>query len=154
MADFSTTVKRGIRFLNGRRQILIQDDINAPSGTDVQWRAHTNATVTVNQATATLVLSSQTLLASIINGPSDAVFATASPTDANISPPAPSASTSDQRDGQVPNPGVTVLTVDNPNGGSYSLEILLNPQWSGLSESDYVKPASVGIDSWSLTSHN
>ena len=145
-----STVKRGIRFLNGRRQVLIQDDISAPEGTDVQWRAHTNATVTVNSATATLVLESQTLLATIINGPSGAAFSTAQPTDTAVTPPAP---TGLQKPGDVPNPGVTVLVVDNPNGGSYSLEILLNPQWDGLQQSDYVTPPNVGIDSWSLTSH-
>lgn len=154
-SGYNATVKRGIRFLNARRQVLIQDDIDAPSGTDVQWRAHTNATVTVNSATATLALGGQTLMATIINGPSGAAFSTASPTEAaNQSPPAPTPSTADQKDGNPPNPGVTVLVVDNPNGGSYSLEILLNPQWSGMAESDFVSPPNVGIDSWSLTSHN
>lgn len=147
------TVKRGIRFLNGRRQFLIQDDITAPSGTIVQWRAHTNATVTVNSATATLVLNEKTLVASILNGPSGVSFATAAPTATNPVPSTPPIG-QDQLNGQVPNSNVTVLTVNNPNGGSYSLEILLNPQWDGLSESNYVRPSSVALDSWSLTSHN
>lgn len=50
-----SSIKRGIRLLNGRRQILLQDDISG-STTDIQWRMHTNATVTTNGNTATLTL--------------------------------------------------------------------------------------------------
>jgi hypothetical protein len=140
--------------LNGRRQLLIQDDIaGVPTGTDVQWRAHTNATVTIagNGTSASLALGGQTLTASILSGPSGAVFTTANPTRASQDPPVP---TSSSEDGDQPNPGVTVLVIDNPNGGSYSLEVLFNPQWSGLAASDFVTSKNVAIDSWSLTSHN
>ena len=42
----STSFKRGIRFLNGRKQVLLQDDIEASQ--PIMWRMHTNATVKVD----------------------------------------------------------------------------------------------------------
>ena len=152
---YNYTVERGIRFLNGRQQILIQDDIAVPSGIDVQWRAHTNATVTIaqNGTSASLALGGQTLVASILSGPSGAVFSTAQPTRTAQDPPNPSGPAG-ALDNDQPNTGVTVLVVDNPNGGNYSLQVLLNPQWSGLAASAYVTPANVALGGWSLTSHN
>lgn len=108
---------------------------------------HTNATVSVDTGgtSATLTLDGQTMKVSILNAPSGAAFTTSAavrfPTDPT--PPAP-----DQ-----PNPGVTVLIISLP-AGTYSLQVLFNPQWSGMSASDFVTPPSVALDSWSLTSHN
>ena len=130
--DLNSTVKRGIRFLNGRQQVLIQDDIaGVPAGMDVQWRANTNATVTVssNGTTASLALGGQTLIASILAGPAGAVFTTS---DANrtTNDPAVPTGPNTAEDGDQPNPGVTVLIVDSTAGGNFSLQVLLNPQWS------------------------
>lgn len=148
------TVKRGIRFINGRKQILIQDDIaGVPSGTNIQWRAQTNATITPNGASATLELGGETLIATIINGPSGATFSREDATS-DSSDPAPPAPTGQERPGNVPNEGVSVLVVDIPGGSDFSLSILLNPQWEGMAAGDFVTPPNVGIDSWSLTSHN
>ena len=149
---YNYTVKRGIRFLNGRKQVLIQDDFSGlPNGANVQWRAHTNASVSVNDATATLTLGGETLIASIVQGPSGAAFSTAQPTPASQDPPQPTATTSNQKD-EPDNDGVTVLVVETTaDGTDYSLQISLEPQWSGFSA---VTPANVAIDSWSLTSHN
>jgi hypothetical protein len=141
--------------LNGRRQILLQDDI-AGATADVQWRMHTNATVATSGTTATLTLGGETLIASILSGPDGAVFSTALPVPGPDSPPIPTGS---QYDENLPNneAGVyntTVLVVDVPAGGSFSLQVLFNPQWSGLSSSDYVTPPNVALNSWTLTSHN
>ena len=133
--------------MNGRQQVLLQDDINA-SG-DVMWRMHTNATVSVDSGgtSATLTLEGQTLKVAILNPPSGAQFTKADavrlPGDSKPPP------------GQVdqPNPGVTVLIIDLP-AGEYSLQVLFSPQWPGLQQSDYVTPTSVPLSSWSLTSHN
>lgn len=141
-----STVKRGIRYLNTRQQVLIQDDV-----TDVpnlQWRMHTNATITTNNATATLALSEQTLIASIVQGPSGASFSTAEPTRSSSDPALPTGT----MDADQPNDGVTVLVVDVPNGGTFSLQVLLTPQWgSGFTAMDTVN--NVALDDWSLTSH-
>lgn len=134
-----------MRLLNARKQILLQDEVNAQG--EVMWRMHTNATVSIDSSgtTATLVLDGQQMTVQILNAPSGAAFthsdAIRFPTDPT--PPAP-----DQL-----NPGVTVLIIDLP-AGSYTLEVLFNPQWPGMSSSDFVTPPSVALDSWTLTSHN
>ncbi|KAH9037194.1 chondroitin AC/alginate lyase [Lactarius hengduanensis] len=141
-----TSFSRGVRLLNGRQQVLLQDDINAQGA--VMWRMHTNATVHVDSATsATLTLDGQTLKMEILNAPSGAQFATGDAVRLGGDPALP-AGQSDQ-----PNPGVTVVSISLP-AGQYSLQVLFNPQWPGLQTSDYVTPSSVPLSSWSLTSHN
>ncbi|WFC98515.1 hypothetical protein MYAM1_001243 [Malassezia yamatoensis] len=85
-------VKRGMRFLNGRRQVLVQDEIKSQSA-GTQWRVHTNATVTLSQdkRTATMKIkqvenpnagtigtkslgTELTMVATIVQGPSTATF--------------------------------------------------------------------------------
>ena len=123
----------------------MQDEITTTAA--LQWRIHTNATVTVNGATATLNLDGQSLTMQILNPPSGATFGTADPVRLSTDPPLP--------DGQVdqPNPGVTVVTIDLP-AGTYSLQVLFNPQWPGMSSSDFATPPSVALSDWTLTSHN
>ncbi|KAF8273882.1 chondroitin AC/alginate lyase [Lactarius quietus] len=147
-AYFNTTsFSRGIRMLNGRLQVLLQDDINA-QGT-VMWRMHTNATVTVssNGTSASLALDGQSLTMEILNAPSGAQFATGQAVRLAGDPALPS--------GQVdqPNPGVTVVSISLP-AGQYSLQVLFTPQWSGVKASSYVTPPSVPLSSWTTTSHN
>lgn len=127
--------------------MLLQDDINA-AGT-VMWRMHTNATVTIGSGgtSATLALDGQKLEMTILNAPSGATFTTGDAVRLSGDPALPSGQT-DQ-----PNPGVTVLMISLP-AGQYSLQVLFNPQWPGLSSSNYVTPKSVPLTSWSLTSHN
>jgi len=139
----ATSVKRGVRVLNERRQVLVQDEINAQAG--VQWRMHTNATVTIGNSgtSATLSLDGQTLIMNILNPPSGAVFTTSDAVRFSTDPAPPQA---DQ-----PNPGVTVVIISLP-AGTYTLEVLFNPQWPGMSASDFITPSSVPLDSWSLTS--
>ncbi|KAI0830525.1 chondroitin AC/alginate lyase [Trametes gibbosa] len=144
-ADTVTSWKRGIRLLNSRRQVLIQDEINASQS--VMWRMHTNATVTTDGTSAKLQIGDKTMQMSILNAPSGATFTTGPAQRLSTDPPL--------IDNQVdqPNPGVTVVMISLP-AGEYSLQVLFNPQWDGMSASDFVTPASVAIDSWSLTSHN
>ncbi|TFK64509.1 hypothetical protein BDN72DRAFT_263863 [Pluteus cervinus] len=140
----ATSVKRGVRLLNERRQVLLQDEINA-TGT-VDWRMHTNATVETSGTTATLTRDGQTMIVSILNPPTGAAFTTTEPAaryPTDPTPPAP-----DQ-----PNPGITVLIISLP-AGQYTLEVLFSPQWPKSLKNDGVIPPSVALDSWSLTSHN
>jgi hypothetical protein len=144
---FRTSFSRGVRLVNARQQVLLQDDINAGAG--VMWRMHTNASVNVASSgtSATLTLESQTLKVDILNAPSGAQFTTADAVRLAGDPALPS--------GQVdqPNPGVTVLIINLP-AGQYSLQVLFSPQWPGLQSSSYVTPKSVPLGSWSLTSQN
>ncbi|KAJ7069624.1 chondroitin AC/alginate lyase [Mycena amicta] len=139
----ATTVKRGIRLLNGRKQVLLQDEVN--SDETVMWRMHTNATVTIDSGgtSATLTIDDKTMKVQILNPPSGAAFTTseAKRFDSDPTPLAP-----DQE-----NPGVTVLIISLP-AGSYTLQVLFNPQWPG--NVNYVTPPTVAIDQWSLRSHD
>ncbi|KAH9898198.1 chondroitin AC/alginate lyase [Cubamyces lactineus] len=143
--DNVTSFKRGIRMLNGRKQVLLQDDIDAQG--DIMWRMHTNATVQISGTSATLTIGDKKLQMTILNPP-DGVTITQGPAQRfDDDPPLPSGAT-DQ-----PNPGVTVVMINLP-AGQYSLQVLFNPQWDGMSASDFVTPPSVPIDNWSLTSHD
>ncbi|KAF9527790.1 heparinase II/III family protein [Crepidotus variabilis] len=139
----ATSIKRGIRMLNGRRQVLLQDEIDAQAG--VQWRMQTNATITINGASASLALDGQTMEVQILNPPSGAQFSqqAAERLSSDPTPPVPD---------QV-NPGVSILIIDLP-AGKYNLQVLFNPQWPGMSSNDFVTPQNVALDSWSNTSHN
>ena len=131
--------------MNGRKQVLLQDDINA-SGS-IMWRMHTNATVTIDGTSATLTIGDKTLKMTILNAPEGTTMTQGDAARFDDDPPLP--------DGNVdqPNPGVMVVMINLP-AGEYSLQVLFNPQWDGMSSSDYVTPPSVAIDSWTLRSHD
>jgi hypothetical protein len=135
-------MKRGLRFINGRKQALLQDEVDTSAA--VQWRMHTNATVTPNGSSATLTLGGKTMKMQILSPPG-ATFAT---TSATRYPGDPTPPVADQD-----NPNVTVLTIDLQQGQN-TIQVLFNPQWDGMSDSDFVTPPSVTLDSWSNTSHN
>ena len=143
----STSYKRGIRMINGRKQVLLQDDINVQA--DIQWRMHTNATVTIDSTgtTATLTLGGKTMQVQLINPPTDAKFTTQAASRLSGDPQLPPNQTDQE------NVGVTVLTIAL-NQGTYSLQVLFNPQWDGMAASSFKTPTSVPLDNWSLTSHN
>ncbi|BGP24134.1 heparinase II/III family protein [Rhodotorula toruloides] len=153
MYNSTTSVKRAIRFINGRHQVLLRDEVDSSAA--VQWRMNTNATVALsnNNQQATLTLGGETLVMQL-RSPSGAQFGTAQPTRL------PSDPTSTYYDGATvtmspdqPNPGVTVVTIDVAAGNNV-IEVLFNPQWKGFKSSDYLTPPSVPIGSWSLTSHD
>jgi hypothetical protein len=138
--------------LNGRKQILVQDDISGvAAGTNIQWRAHTNATVATDGTTATLTLNGKTLQASILNAPSGVSFSTMTADPMSQDPPIP---TGGEYAVNPSNEGVTVLVIETEGGSDLSLQVLLNPQWDGMAASDFVSPPSVPVSEWSVTSHN
>ncbi|KAM0789095.1 hypothetical protein ACM66B_003152 [Microbotryomycetes sp. NB124-2] len=141
----TSSAKRAIRLLNGRRQILIRDELTTTAS--ASWRMHTNATVSLSSdnQVATLNLGGQTMVATL-RQPSNAQFSTAEPVRSSSDPALPS--------GQVdqPNPGVTVLVVQ-VDAGTNVIEVLFNPQWPGFTTNSYVDPPDVSIADWSLTSH-
>jgi hypothetical protein len=141
-----TSYKRGIRTINGRKQVLLQDEINTSHS--IMWRMHTNATVSIdpNGTSATLKLDGKTMTMQILSAPHGAVITTMAAVRLASDPPTPPGSP-DQ-----PNPGVTVVTV-NLSAGQYDLQILFNPQWSGMSAGDFKTPSFVPIDLWTTTSH-
>ncbi|KAF5374994.1 hypothetical protein D9758_000444 [Tetrapyrgos nigripes] len=136
-----SSAKRGIRLLNGRKQVLIQDEITTTSS--FQWRMHTNATVTPSGSSADLELDGQKMTVQILSPSSGASFSTSKAVrfESDPAPPVP-----DQE-----NPGVTVLIIELP-AGAYNLQVLFTPQWgNGFTA---VTPKSVNLDGWTLESHN
>jgi hypothetical protein len=129
--------------INGRKQVLIQDEIEASQG--VQWRMQTNATIEVDSAgtTATLTRDGKTLEVKILSPSDGAKFSSSEAKRFDSDPTPPEA---DQE-----NPGVSVLIIDLP-AGQYNIQTLFNPQWDGFS--DFKTPGSVDLANWSLTSHN
>ncbi len=123
------TVRRGIRMLNGRRQVLVQDEIGQSSSiTDVKWRVQTNGTVSLSAdgKTATLTQSSitdpnagvvgkvslggtKTMKVQILS-PSNAVFTATGPPATRIYGQAVYSAPPEDSD-QV-NTGVTALQID------------------------------------------
>ena len=130
--------------INGRKQVLLQDDIDA-SG-DIMWRMHTNATVETSGTSATLRIGDKTMQMTILNPPDGVTLTTGPAQRFEDDPPLPEGA-SDQE-----NPGVTVVMINLP-AGSHSLQVLFNPQWDGMQSSDFKTPQAVAIDDWSLTSH-
>lgn len=145
---YTSATSRAIRMINGRKQILIQDEMNVPS-VGVQWRMHTNATIVLsnNGKTATMSLGGQTLIATL-QSPSTASFAVGQPVRLATDPALPTNAASQDQ----PNPGVSVLTI-TLGAGQQTISVLFNPQWPGMAASAFVTPASVPISGWTLTSH-
>ncbi|KAJ8083819.1 hypothetical protein PM082_002585 [Marasmius tenuissimus] len=135
-----TSAKRGVRVLNGRKQVLIQDEITSSSA--IQWRMHTNATVTPDGSTATLERDGKKMTMQILS-PSGAKFTTSTATRFNTDPTPP---IPDQD-----NTGISVVIIEL-EAGTNNIQVLFNPQWEGNPK--MVTPSSVNLDDWSLTSHN
>ena len=74
-----STVRRGLRLLNSRQQVLIQDEINTSATS--QWRMHTNATISYSNGNrvANLALGGQTMTATIMDSALDITFETLQP---------------------------------------------------------------------------
>lgn len=145
---YSTSFKRGIRMLNDRKQVLLQDEITASKS--IKWMMHTNATVTPDSSgsSATLELNGKKLVMQILSPPG-AKFSTQTPAArSQDDPPLPAG----EQNQDQPNPTVTAVSIEL-DAGTYDIQVLFNPQWDGMSSSDFKTPSSVGIDSWSLTSH-
>ncbi len=137
--------------LNDRKQILLQDDV-VDATAAVQWRMHTNATMSFNSGntTATLSLAGQTLEAIIVNGPTGAAFEQLRATRYATDPALPTGEENqDQSNGNT-----TVLAITIPGGGTFSLQVLFNPQYTGATSSSYITPKNVSLSSWTVTSHN
>jgi len=139
------SVVRGIRMLNQRRQILVQDDISSGDAA-IMWRMHTNATVEANGATATLQLNGKTLVMQLLS-PTGISFETMAATRLPGDPPLPA----DQVD--QPNPGVTVVVINVP-AGQTSIQVLFAPQWDGAGTTTSTTPPNIPVASWSVDSHN
>ncbi|KAK0533279.1 hypothetical protein OC834_002312 [Tilletia horrida] len=180
----SGSVKRGIRMLNARRQILLQDEISSAvtsSATNLQWRVQTNATITLSadKRTATLTLQKvvdpnaafgplvtqlgqqQKMVVQIVDPtPAGAVFSVQPAPASRIYGSEP-AQTQAGVIGDQTNAGVSVLAIEMDqaalSGAGQSpltIAVVWQPQWGQMSAADSALPPQVVLDKWTVTSHN
>ena len=115
--DYASSVQRGMKVVEGRKSVLIQDEFVLTKSSDIAWGITTDATIVlITPKEAELTLSGKKLTAKIL-APSNAVFVIGS---ARQSPP------------QKENIGVNRLVAKTPAlTGSITISILLAPQWTG-----------------------
>ncbi|KAF9258854.1 hypothetical protein L218DRAFT_934384 [Marasmius fiardii PR-910] len=134
----ASSVHRGVRVLNGRKQVLIQDEVTTTTG--FQWRMHTNATVSIDGNTATLSLDGKEMKVVLLE-PQGVSWNRTDAVRMSGTPPSP-----DQA-----NPGVSVLIAE-VGQGSQRVQVLFNPSWGDGTQLN--NPPAVPLDSWTLTSHD
>jgi hypothetical protein len=121
--EFATSAKRGIKILDNRKVILIQDEFALSKSTDISWGMTTDATIEIiDPQKAILTLNGQKLTARIL-APANAVFSSGS---------------AEQAAPQKQNLGVKRLYARTPaTTGNITVIVLLSPNWSGV-ESNYL----------------
>lgn len=145
-SNTASSVLRGVRFLNGRKQVLIQSEVT--SSASWQWRMHTNATVTTSGTSATLELDEKTMKLDILSAPSGVSFSTSAAVRFDSDPVPPE---QDQE-----NKDVTVVIIEVPGSSdAQNLQVLFSPQWDdGTTLLGTGDVKNVPLNDWSLTSHN
>lgn len=117
--DFASSAQRGMKMVDSRKSILIQDEFMLAKPAEVVWGVTTDAAIQIiNSKQAELTLGGQKMTAKILS-PANAVFAVESASQ--LAP-------------QKLNTGVSRLLAKVPSTtGSVTVSVLLAPQWSGSS---------------------
>jgi hypothetical protein len=115
--DFASSAQRGLKVLDERKSILIQDEFILTKSAEVIWGMTTDATIQIiNPKQAELILNGQKLTAKILS-PANAIFSVESAQQ--VSP-------------QKQNIGVSRLLAKIPaTTGNVTVSVLLAPQWAG-----------------------
>ena len=115
--DFASSAQRGMKVVDNRKSILIQDEFVLAKPAEVAWGMTTDATIQIiNPKQAELTLNGQKMTAKILS-PANAVFSVES---ASQSAP------------QKLNTGVSRLLAKIPSTtGNVTVSVLLAPQWPG-----------------------
>ncbi|OAL03377.1 hypothetical protein IQ06DRAFT_243209 [Phaeosphaeriaceae sp. SRC1lsM3a] len=151
MADLTSayegvsSVRRGLRLLDGRTAALIQDEIfDAAAGS--QWRMHTTAIVTLSEdnTVAELQQNGKRLTMSLLSTP---------PAFFSVVPSVQLRDQSLQHDDFTdrPNQSTSVLAIDVQSGNT-TLAIIFQPMWDNAQEFMPI-PSLVPLDEWGLVSH-
>ncbi|CCU98922.1 unnamed protein product [Malassezia sympodialis ATCC 42132] len=175
------SVKRGIRFLKGRRQMLIQDEIKKP-GKPIEWRVQTNATVTLSKdkKTATMKIKQvrdpnapkdpltanidEVTMLATITSPQDATFDVRPAYDksksapnyyygADVIPPQDKDDAGNPIQPEVLDYEASVLSIALSGNNDANIQVWWQPQYSQTTDADKAPPKNVALDQWSLTSH-
>jgi hypothetical protein len=114
--DFASSVQRGMKVVDGRKSVLIQDEFVLSKSAAIAWGMTTDATIILlNTKEAELTINGKKLTARILS-PSNAVFSIES---AQQLPP------------QKANTGVSRLMAKTPaTTGNVTFAVLLAPQWT------------------------
>jgi len=117
--DFASAAQRGMKMVDSRKSILVQDEFTLAKPAEVVWGVTTDATIQIiNPKQAELTLGGQKMTAKILS-PANAVFAVESASQ--LAP-------------QKLNTGVSRLLAKVPSTtGSVTVSVLLAPQWPGSS---------------------
>jgi hypothetical protein len=114
-ADFASSALRGIAMIEGRRALLVQDELSLKTACEVAWGMTTDAQIDIEDGSrAVLKLKDQTLMARLLS-PKDARFTVES---AEQPPP------------QAKNAGVRRLMTRLPQAsGEVRVSVLFSPMW-------------------------
>lgn len=120
--DFASSAQRGMKVVDSRKSILVQDEFTLAKPAEVVWGVTTDATIQIiNPKQAELTLGGQKMTVKILS-PANAAFAVESATQ--LAP-------------QKLNTGVSRLLAKVPSTtGNVTVSVLLAPQWPG-STSNY-----------------
>lgn len=118
-AGQANKVTRGIRLLDQRRQVLVQDEIEAKAPSDIWWFMHTRADIRVSDdgKTAILQLGTKRLQAQLLS-PDPARFAVMDAKPLWSSP---------QPEGINPNNGIRKLAIEVDGAAATRISVLLSP---------------------------
>ncbi|MBN1509798.1 MAG: heparinase II/III family protein [Sedimentisphaerales bacterium] len=114
-ASLASSALRGVAMIEGRRAILVQDEISLKAPCEVAWGMTTDAQIDIEEGSrAVLKLKGQTLVARLL-GPKDARFTVES---------------AEQQPPQAKNAGVRRLMVRLPQAsGDVRVSVLFSPVW-------------------------
>lgn len=127
--DECSKMTRGIRFVGGRKALLVQDEYSMIEGGNVSWGVMTDALIKLNGNTAELSIDGKKVIVNILS-PSDAVFSIES---AYQNPP------------QAENEGVNRLCVKLASQKDNCIAVQFSPVWEdGPAENADVIP----VESW------
>jgi len=127
--DFASLAQRGMKVVDNRKSILIQDEFTLAKPAEVAWGMTTDASIQIiNPKQAELTLNGQKMTAKILS-PASAVF---------------SVESASQLAPQKLNTGVSRLLAKVPSTtGNVTISVLLAPQWPGsITNTTNIQPLS------------
>ncbi|GBG09325.1 hypothetical protein PAT3040_03969, partial [Paenibacillus agaridevorans] len=139
--DSVVSAQRGVALLDGRRQFLVQDEIQAKLPSELYWFMHTEAQINIEPDGKTAILSSggQRLQVQLL-APAEAVFSVMDAVPLSTSP---------NPEGQTVNTAMKKLTIHLQNRKNTTISVRMVPLLPGqdlLSDTPDVVP----LDQWSV----
>lgn len=166
--------------LNGRRQVLLQDEILSSVTDSIVWAVQTNASITLSSDAKTATLTQSSLVG--INAGASAgaghtstgslpkaqtmIVKILSPLNAKFEVVTPLANDKPNRlygtdpnmvageDGDQVELGVNRLQITLDGGVDQTITVVWQPQWVDMSDADAADPKQIDLSAWSTTSHN